>query len=149
MIIQSCTVAIISKGTPHPLDPPHYCIHLLKTCGHRPVSWFSRSRGDTKAHTHAVAFKQDLCSESSAEGWGPKDVQRSNNNPAAAVTEWKGKDQEDESKTIYALWSHMNGLTSQWKERKSMQNYKKRKNWEAEKGLRPSRGREIEFHIGK
>lgn len=150
MIIHSCTVAIISNGTPPPLDPPTIVSICLNTVATDQWAVFSESakRSDKGSHTQLLLNR--IYAPRGAEGWSLKDVQRSNNNPAAAVAEQKGKDQEDESKTIYALRSQINGLKSQWKGRKSMQKWlKKEKNWEAERGLRPSRGREIEFHIGK
>lgn len=52
MVIHGYTVAIISNGTFHPLDP-FLSIHLLKQCNHRPVGCFCKSaqRSDRGSHT--------------------------------------------------------------------------------------------------
>lgn len=69
-------------------------------------------REATKAHIRSCFLKRIYAPSHLWRGWRPKDVQQSHNNPAAVVTEQKGKDREDERETIYALGSKMNGFES-------------------------------------
>lgn len=146
VIIHHNTVAIITNGTLHPLDPL-LSIHLLKQCSQWVV--FANLLIEViEAHTHSCVLTGFTLQVISG-GAGSLRCPTTTTKMQAATAEivmCKGKDHEDKSKPIYTFQSQMNVLRSRQTGREGMQNGKKR---DAERGLGPGRDREIEFHIGK
>lgn len=160
VIIHGYTDAIISNRTLHPLDPPHFLsIYLFKLCNCGPRRYFlfcvcaNLLRGsDEDSHTQLPLNR--ICTPSHLQrGGGPSDIhhkhkQLSRDRCAHPPRTTRTSQNRFPFPNISCDWAQI--MTNKSREKKRERRGREgREESEAQRGLEPDRGREIEFHMGK